>query len=193
MRRALVIVDVQNDFCEGGSLAVTGGGDVARSVTALAGHDRAGGTYEAVVATKDWHVDPGAHFASEGTDPDFVDTWPVHCVADSHGAAFHPELDVALDEVFLKGRTTASYTGFDGGAVTDESVLLGDWLVASGIEAVDVVGLATDHCVRATALDAVTVGFETTVLLEHCAGVAPESTAAGLDEMASAGIILTGP
>ena len=190
MRRALVIVDVQNDFCEGGSLAVTGGGDVARSVTRLVGHDRAGGNYEAVVATKAWHVDPGAHFAPEGTEPDFADTWPVHCVADTDGAAFHPDLDVALDEVFLKGRTMASYTGFDGGAVADESVLLGAWLAARDIDSVDIVGLATDHCVRATALDAVTAGLATTVLLEHCAGVAPDSTGAGIEEMAAAGVTL---
>jgi nicotinamidase/pyrazinamidase len=191
MRRALVIVDVQNDFCEGGSLAVEGGAAVARSVSELAGHDRAGGTYEVVVATKDWHVDPGSHFVAGGTDPNFVDTWPVHCVAGSDGAAFHPDLDVALDEVFLKGRTSASYTGFDGGSLADESVLLGDWLAEHDIDTVDVVGLATDHCVRATALDAVAAGFDTTVLLEHCAGVAPETTAAGLAEMTAAGVTLT--
>ena len=190
MRRALLIVDVQNDFCEGGSLAVEGGGAVARSVSGLVGHDRAGGDYEVVVATKDWHEDPGDHFAPEGTDPNFVDTWPVHCVAGSDGAAFHPDLDVAIDEVFLKGRTTASYTGFDGGASGDESVLLGDWLKSRQVDSVDVVGLATDHCVRATALDAVEAGFTTKVLLEHCAGVAPETTAAALEEMAGAGVTL---
>lgn len=190
MRRALVIVDVQNDFCEGGSLAVAGGGDVARSISKLVGHDRARGSYDVVVATKDWHVDPGDHFATEGTDPNYVDTWPVHCVAESKGAEFHPELDVALDEVFLKGRYTASYTGFDGGAASDESILLGEWLKQHEIDEVDVVGLATDHCVRATALDAVAAGFETSVLLDHCAGVAAETTEAGLEEMAGAGIAL---
>lgn len=191
MRRALLIVDVQNDFCEGGSLAVEGGAAVARSISELAGHDRADGTYDVVVATKDWHVDPGPHFAAKDKDPNFVDTWPIHCVAGSDGAAFHPNLDVVLDEVFLKGRTTASYTGFDGGSLADESVLLGDWLVQHEIDTVDVVGLATDHCVRATALDAVAAGLDTTVLLEHCAGVAPDTTAAGLQEMTAAGITLT--
>lgn len=188
MTRALVVVDVQNDFCEGGSLAVEGGGDVARSITALAGTDRAGGDYDVVVATKDWHVDPGEHFADPDPGPNFVDTWPVHCVADTEGAAFHPDLDIAVDEVFLKGRHTASYTGFDGGAMTDESVSLGEWLRGRGVTEVDVVGLATDHCVRATALDAVNEGFATRVLLDHCAGVAPDTTEAALGEMTEAGI-----
>ncbi|MEZ5246958.1 MAG: isochorismatase family protein [Acidimicrobiales bacterium] len=190
MTRALIVVDVQNDFCEGGSLAVEGGGDVARSISALVGTDRAGGDYDVVVATKDWHVDPGEHFADPAIGPNFVDTWPVHCVAESDGAAFHPDLDVAVDEIFLKGRRTASYTGFDGGAIADESVHLGEWLRARGVTDVDVVGLATDHCVRATALDAVEAGFATRVLLDHCAGVAPETTADALAEMTGAGIAL---
>lgn len=190
MTRALIVVDLQNDFCEGGSLAVDGGGDVAGSVTELAGTDRAGGTYDVVVATKDWHVDPGDHFADPEIGPDFVDTWPVHCVADSEGAAFHPALKISIDELFLKGRTTASYTGFDGGAASDETIRLGAWLHGRGITEVDVVGLATDHCVRATALDARESGFSTRVLLEHCAGVAPESTEAALAEMTAAGITL---
>ena len=188
--KALIVVDVQNDFCEGGALAVDGGAAVASSITELTGLDRAGGAYELVVATKDWHVDPGEHFADPEVGPNFVDSWPVHCVAESHGAAFHPDLDIAVDEVFLKGRTTASYTGFDGGAASDESVLLGDWLKARGVTSVDVVGLATDHCVRATALDAVAAGFDTTVLLEHCAGVAPETTDAAMAELVSAGVTL---
>lgn len=190
MSRALIVVDVQNDFCEGGSLAVEGGGGVARSISALVGTDRAAGDYDVVVATKDWHVDPGGHFADPDVGPNFLDTWPVHCVADTDGAAFHPALDIALDEVFLKGRRTASYTGFDGAAAADESVGLGDWLRARGVTEVDVVGLATDHCVRATALDARAEGFTTRVLLEHCAGVAPDTTEAALAEMADAGIML---
>lgn len=190
MSRALIVVDVQNDFCEGGSLAVEGGGDVARSISELVGTDRAGGVYDVVVATKDWHVDPGGHFADPEVSPNYVDTWPVHCVADTEGAALHPDLDVAVDEIFLKGRRTASYTGFDGGASADESVLLGEWLREHGVTEVDVVGLATDHCVRATALDAVAAGFTTRVLLRQCAGVAPETTEAALAEMTGAGITL---
>ena len=190
MTTALIVVDVQNDFCEGGSLAVEGGSAVARSITALAGTDRAGGRYDVVVATKDWHVDPGPHFADPAVGPDFVETWPVHCVADTPGAEFHPDLAILVDEVFLKGRRSASYTGFDGGASADETVRLAEWLRRRGVAAVEVVGLATDHCVRATALDAVAAGFPTTVLLEHCAGVAPDTTEAALAELAAAGVVL---
>jgi len=190
MSRALVVVDVQNDFCEGGSLPVEGGGAVAVAITEAVGTDRAGRTYDHVVATKDWHIDPGEHFAAEGTDPNYVDTWPVHCVADTTGAEFHPSLRIPVDELFLKGRTTASYTGFDGLAVGDDSVRLGDWLKARGVTDVDVVGLATDHCVKATALDAAKAGFNTTVLLDKCAGVAPDSTEAALVELRDAGVEL---
>ena len=167
-------------------MGVDGGGAVARSITELVGADRAGGAYDAVVATKDWHIDPGSHFATGDAEPDFVDTWPVHCVADTHGAALHEGLDVELDETFLKGRFTASYTGFDGKAASDDT-LLGDWLDDRGTTAVDVVGLATDYCVKATALDALKAGLDTTVLLAHCAGVAPETTAVAIEELRAAG------
>jgi nicotinamidase/pyrazinamidase len=189
-KTALIVVDVQNDFCENGSLAVDGGGDVARSISALVGTDRGAGIYDIVVATKDWHVDPGEHFADPDVGPNFVDTWPVHCVADTNGAAFHPDLTIAVDEIFLKGRHTASYTGFDGGATSDESVTLGAWLKSHEVTAVDVVGLATDHCVKATALDAVASGLVTRVLLGHCAGVMPDTTEAAVSEMAVSGIIV---
>lgn len=190
MSKALIVVDVQNDFCEGGSLPVEGGGAVARAITEFAGTDRAGHTYDHVVATKDWHVDPGEHFAAEGTDPNFIDTWPVHCVAETEGAEFHPALAIAVDELFLKGRTTASYTGFDGTAASDEAVRLGEWLSKRGVTDVDIVGLATDHCVKATALDAVRAGFNTSVLLDKCAGVAPDTTAAAVEELQNAGVTL---
>ena len=190
-RTALIVVDVQNDFCEGGSMGVDGGAAVARSITDAVGLDRAGGTYDVVVATKDWHVDPGDHWAGD-EGPDFVDTWPVHCAADTTGAQFHDNLQIAIDELFLKGRTTASYTGFDGGSATDETVLLGAWLTDRGVTAVDVVGIATDHCVRATALDAKQHGFMTRVLLDHCAGVAPDTTEQALAELDAAGIELVG-
>lgn len=188
--RALIVVDVQNDFCEGGAMGVDGGAAVAQSITDTVGLDRAGGSYGVVVATKDWHVDPGDHWATGDEAPNFVDTWPVHCGAETPGAAFHQNLEIAVDELFLKGRSTASYTGFDGLSLTDETTLLGPWLETRGVNEVDVVGIATDHCVRATALDAVNHGFRTRVLLQHCAGVAPGTTEAALVEMAAAGIEL---
>ncbi len=190
MSRALIIVDVQNDFCEGGSLAVEGGHAVAASITDLVGLDRAGGRYGYVVASKDWHIDPGQHFAEPGTSPDFVTSWPVHCAAGTQGAAFSPKLQVALDEVFLKGQYSNGYSSFEGVAGSSEGVGLGDWLAERGVEAVDVAGIATDYCVRATALDAAAAGFETAVLVGHCAGVAPDSSAAALEELAAAGVTI---
>jgi len=179
--RALIIVDVQNDFCEGGSLAVTGGAAVARSI------DPAG--YDLVVATKDYHVDPGPHFSSS---PDYAASWPPHCVAGTAGADFHPDLDTSsVAAVFLKGAHAAAYSGFEGAA--DDGTLLADWLRARGVDSVDVVGIATDYCVRATALDAVRGGFATRVLVDLTAGVAPESTAAAIEEMRSAGVELALP
>ena len=188
MPRALIVVDVQNDFCEGGALAVEGGHAVAASITSLAGSDRAGGRYSCVVASKDWHIDPGEHYAAPGADPDYVTSWPVHCAAGTPGAAFSPALDVAIDEVFLKGQYSSGYTSFEGVAGSSEGVGLRDWLTERGVGAVDVVGIATDHCVRATALDAAAAGFQTSVLATCCAGVAPDTTAAALDEMAAAGV-----
>ena len=190
MQKALIIVDVQNDFCEGGSLAVEGGHSVAASITDLVGLDRAGGRYDYVVASKDWHIDPGAHFAAPGTNPDFVTSWPAHCAAGTQGAAFSPKLQVALDEVFLKGQYSNGYSSFDGVSGSSEDVGLRDWLAERGVEAVDVVGIATDHCVRATALDATAAGFETSVLVEHCAGITSDTSEAALEELASAGVTI---
>lgn len=187
MARALVIVDVQNDFCEGGSLAVNGGAAVADGVSAHLRDRR--DDYAVVVATRDWHIDPGAHFAPQ---PDYVDTWPAHCVADTNGAAFHPGLDSAvdfvsqLDAIVSKGNYTAAYSGFEG--ATDSGESLAAFLKARGVSDIDVVGIATDHCDRATALDGRKEGFGVRLLLPLCAGVAPETTAAALDEMATAGV-----
>jgi nicotinamidase/pyrazinamidase len=181
--RALIVVDVQNDFCEGGSLAVDGGAAVA---AAISGHVRTS-SYDHVVATRDHHVDPGAHFSA---DPDFVDSWPPHCRTGTPGASFHPELDVApIEAVFSKGEHAAAYSGFEGAEPGGTG--LADWLRARGVDSVDVVGIATDHCVRATALDAAKAGFTTKVLLDLCAGVAPETTERAMKEMQAAGVQLT--
>jgi len=183
MTKALIVVDVQNDFCEGGSLAVAGGAAVAAAVSA---HVAAGG-YDHVVATRDYHVDPGGHFSET---PDFVDSWPVHCVAGTAGASFHPELDVtAVEAVFSKGAYAAAYSGFEGASGGEG---LADWLRARGVDRVDVVGIATDHCVRATALDAAAAGFTTTVLLDLTAGVGRATVDAALDRLREAGVALHG-
>ena len=189
MIRALIVVDVQNDFCEGGSLAVSGGAAVAAAVSS----HLARSAYDVVVATADHHADPGAHFADE---PDFVDSWPAHCVAGSSGAAFHPALDTsAVRAVFRKGDFTAAYSGFEGTSVAPDAtdgVPLEQWLRDHGVDHVDVCGIATDHCVVATAIDAARAGFPTTVLLDLTAGVAPETTRAALDSLRAAGVDLVG-
>ncbi len=181
MTRALVVVDVQNDFCEGGSLAVAGGAAVAAAITE---HMRtAGAEYAHVVATRDHHVDPGHHFAEQ---PDFLDTWPAHCVVGTDGVELHPALDrEPLEAVFDKGEYAAAYSGFEGAA---DGVALAEWLRERGVDAVDVVGIATDHCVRATALDAVGHGFSTRVLLPLTAGVSEASTDAALVQLRTAGV-----
>ncbi|MFC4070667.1 isochorismatase family protein [Actinoplanes subglobosus] len=186
MSRALIIVDVQNDFCEGGSLAVAGGAAVAKGISLVL--DKAGDRWEHVVATKDWHIDPGSHFSET---PDYVDSWPVHCVAGSAGSDFHPELATGrIEAVFQKGEYQAAYSGFEGRAEGGET--LAGWLRGKGVTEVEVVGIATDHCVRATALDAAKEGFTTTVLLELTAGVARATTDAALEQLRAASIETTG-
>ncbi len=184
MTTALIVVDVQNDFCEGGSLPVAGGGEVAAAISSA----MATGGYPVIVATQDWHVDPGSHFAAE---PNYVDTWPVHCVADSHGAQPHPDLDTQpVQAWFRKGLHEAAYSGFEG--AERDGTPLAVWLREHDVTAVDITGIATDHCVRATALDAAAAGFTTRVLLELTAGVAPETVEAALEQLRGAGVELVG-
>lgn len=187
MARALIIVDVQNDFCEGGSLAVAGGAGVAGDISAALREDAGRQRWAHVVATRDHHIDPGDHF---GDPPDFVTSWPVHCMAGTAGADLHPELDTErVEAVFTKGEHAAAYSGFEG---HDGSIGLAAWLRMRDVDAVDVVGIATDHCVRATALDAVAAGFATTVLLDLTAGVARATVDSALTELREAGVALTG-
>ena len=184
MSRALIIVDVQNDFCEGGSLPVAGGAGVA----ALISRALSAETWDHVVATKDYHVDPGAHFSDH---PDYLDSWPAHCVVGTGGAEFHPNLATdRIEAVFHKGEHAAAYSGFEGH--TEDGLGLAEWLRQRSVTEVEVVGIATDHCVRATALDAVGAGFATTVRLDLTAGVAPGTTEAALEEFRTASVATTG-
>ncbi len=181
MTRALIVVDVQNDFCEGGSLAVTGGTAVAAAVNGILGG------FPVVVATRDHHIDPGAHFSPT---PDFRDSWPAHCVVGTDGVQLRHELDTSrIDAIFDKGEYAAAYSGFEGQC---DGVGLTDWLRARHVDEVVVVGIATDHCVRATALDAVSAGFATTVDLSLTAGVAADTVAAALTQLGAAGVTLVG-
>jgi len=188
MKRALIVVDVQNDFCEGGSLPVTGGAQVAHDIAEVLRHwttqdvDRPDYTY--VVATKDHHVNPGGHWSRE---PDYAESWPVHCKVGTDGEAFHPNLDPQpFDAIFLKGEHEAAYSGFEGR--TTGGVGLADWLAGHQVTHVDVCGLATDYCVKATALDAVKAGFNTRLLRSMCAAVADEVGAVA--EMERAGVAI---
>jgi nicotinamidase/pyrazinamidase len=183
--RALIIVDVQNDFCEGGSLAVAGGAAVARSISSLLADGGHG--YDHVVATKDYHIDPGGHFADE---PDYSHSWPRHCVVGTAGSEFHPDLATEpIEAVFRKGEHAAAYSGFEGH--DDDGIPLADWLHEHNVDSVDVVGIATDYCVRATAADAAANGFNTRVLLGLTAGVAPGTTAEAITSLRDGGVDVT--
>jgi nicotinamidase/pyrazinamidase len=180
--RALIIVDVQNDFCEGGSVQVVGGAAVAGAITEYLGTPR---DYQHVVATQDYHVDPGDHFSDH---PDFASSWPPHCVAGSPGADFHPNFDArSVEAVFKKGAYSAAYSGFEG--VDEAGTSLLDWLRQRDVDQVDIVGLATEFCVRATAEDATRAGFSTRVLLDLTAGSAADTTAAAVEAMRVAGVV----
>lgn len=183
--RALFIIDVQNDFTEGGALGVAGGAAVAEGITAyLRAHPDA---YDLVIASRDWHDgtgDNGGHFAAG--DPDFVDTWPVHCVSGTPGAEYHPALDVSLVDVHVrKGQGRPAYSIFEG--TTDDGRELIEVLDERNVTSVDVAGIATDYCVLASARDALDAGRDVAVLTDLVAGVAPESSAAALEELAQAG------
>jgi nicotinamidase/pyrazinamidase len=189
-RVALVVVDVQVDFCEGGSLAVAGGSAVAAR---LARHlELSAARYAAVACTRDWHVAPGEHFASTtGTAPDYTSTWPDHCVAGTAGAEYHPALAGVLARLhaaeFVKGAHAAAYSGFEGTLAADGTVSLLQWLRSRSIDELVVAGIATDYCVLATVLDARRAGFPTVVRLDLCAGVAEETTRRACEAMEEAG------
>jgi nicotinamidase/pyrazinamidase len=183
-KRALIVVDVQNDFCEGGSLAVVGGAQAASDIsTYLTGTPG----YDLVVATRDAHIDPGAHFSDT---PDFVDSWPRHCVVGTPGADLHPNLTFrAFDGIFDKGNYEAAYSGFEGEDARGRG--LDEFLAESGVTDVDVCGIATDYCVRATAQDAAMLGYVTTVLTDLTAAVAPDRLDAAWEALAESGVALS--
>ena len=183
MTRALVVADLQQDFCEGGSLGVAGGAATVSRIDRLLSSDHG---YAHVIATRDHHIDPGSHFS---TEPDFVDSWPPHCVVGTPGSDFHDELTFRdFSAVFYKGQYAPAYSAFEG--VTASGEALTGWLRERGVDQLDVCGIATDYCVRSTALDAVREGFETTVLLDLTAAVAPERVAEIAAELADAGVVI---
>jgi nicotinamidase/pyrazinamidase len=185
--RGLLIVDVQNDFTEGGALGCDGGAAAAAAITRhladSAGH------YSVIIASRDWHDadnDNGGHFAASGTAPDFVTTWPVHCVAGTPGADYHPDFDTSLVTHHVKkGQGIPSYSMFEGS--TDDGKTVAQILDDHGVTAVDVVGIATDYCVLASSKDALGVGRDVTVLTDLVAAVTPETGQAALNELRSLG------
>jgi nicotinamidase/pyrazinamidase len=179
---ALIVTDVQNDFCPGGSLAVEGGDEVARRITAWLGGQR--DLYSSVVATKDEHEAPWHHFSDH---PDYLNTWPPHCVVGTPGAEFHPDLHCDPDSTFTKGRFRAAYSGFEG--KDQEGVSLESWLREHGVADVHVVGLTSDYCVASTAWDSIHAGFPTTVLQDLCAGVSSATTESAQAELQAAGVV----
>ncbi|MCO5215372.1 MAG: isochorismatase family protein [Thermomicrobiales bacterium] len=189
MSKALIIVDVQNDFCEGGSLAVAGGNQVARDIaTYLANH---GAEYDVVIATRDWHDPDSDNTGHISSEPDFVGTWPSHCIGGTPGADFHPELwpsgeRYPHDEV-RKGQGAPAYSGFEGINAAGESLrsLLDD----ANVTEVDVVGLAFDYCVKATAIDAARTGYRTRVLRDLTAAIHQDGVADAA--MRSANVTIT--
>lgn len=183
--RALIIVDVQNDFCEGGSVPTAHGAAVAPAINAYLSGDPG---YAYIVATQDFHIDPGDHFSDS---PDYSSSWPAHCVAGSAGANLRTDLEIRrIDAVFRKGAYAAAYSGFEG--VDDDGTPLLQWLRRRGVDEVDVAGIATDFCVRRTAEDAVAAGLTTRVLLDLTAAAAADSAAQAVADMRSVGIELVG-
>jgi nicotinamidase/pyrazinamidase len=186
MPKAILIVDVQNDFCEGGSLAVSGGAAVAKMISAyLKSAD-----YDLVVASRDWHDSDNnnsGHFADSDAEPDYKTSWPIHCVANSNGANYHPSLELDLIQVHVyKGQGAHGYSAFEG--ITEEGGTLAELLEQEQINQLDVVGIATDHCVLASALDAKKLGLNVRVISSLTAGVSPDSTERAIDSLIDSGV-----
>ena len=178
MSRALFVIDVQNDFCEGGALACQGGALVASSITSYLKGNKS--NYDKVIASRDWHT-------SDSIEPDYVNTWPLHCIAGTPGAEYHPNLDSSPVDIHIKkGQDQPGYSIFDG--VTESGEKIQDLISRLGITEVDVVGIATDYCVRASALDAKKFGLDVRVITSLTAGVSAASTEAAIDELVDAGV-----
>ena len=188
MTKALLVIDVQNDFCEGGALACEGGSAVAAKISSFIADHK--GSYDFVIASRDWHTPNDlndGHFPPAGIEPDYVKTWPLHCIAGTRGAEYHSNLDTGLIDVHIKkGQSANGYSIFDG--VTEDGSTFDNFLESYSITEVDVVGIATDYCVRASALDSVKRGLKVRVISSLTAGVSPESIEKSIDEMVDAGI-----
>lgn len=186
MPRALLVIDVQNDFCEGGALAVAGGAAVAGKISRFLEST----SYDLVVASRDWHDadnNNSGHFADSDTEPDYKTNWPVHCVAETNGAQYHPNLNTEdIGEHIFKGQGQNGYSIYEG--ITKSGQTFDELLNARQIDEVDVVGIATDHCVLASALDSKSHGLKVRVISSLTAGVSQVTTEAAIDRMIDSGI-----
>lgn len=185
MRNALLAVDLQSDFVQGGSLPVPNGLQVAAQVARHIRHFKT--EYQFVVASRDYHEDPQNHFSAS---PDYTNTWPPHCVIGTPGAAFVPPIQNLVREkliqaVVSKGRHEAAYSAFEG--VDARGHYLLDVLREQRIDHIDVCGIATDYCVRASALDARKNAFQVRILVNLCAAVTEATGLQAIEEMKAAG------
>ena len=200
MSKALIVVDVQPTFCEGGELGVEGGNATAGKIADYV-HSHAG-DYAYMATTQDWHIEPGSHWSDH---PDFVDTWPKHGVAGSPGAELHPKIrELGIAHHFKKGQYSAAYSGFEGiedntnriqsreefAATKLSGVTLAEALAQAGVDQVDVVGIAESHCVKETALDAAKLGYQVTVFEDLTVPVSEDQGVEARKAMARAGIRL---
>ena len=187
--RALVIVDVQRDFCEGGALAVPGGSELAALISRyVARASSSGAPYAVVVTSQDWHIDPAGHFAPPGQEPDYASTWPRHCLAGGAGAVLHPDLDAPGALHIYKGQYAAAFSAFEG--TDDQGRGLATLLGEAGVGHVDIVGIATSFCDKQTAMSSVALGFRTTLVTDLCVDVPGAPTSATLAELAGLGVHL---
>lgn len=187
MAKALFVIDVQVDFCEGGALACSGGAHAAQKITEYLRENKS--NYDFVIASRDWHTPNslnGGHFPESGTEPDFVNHWPLHCIAGTEGAEYHPNLDSSLIDIHIKkGQGAHGYSIFEG--TTEDGETFAELISRLCITEVDVVGIATDYCVRASSLDAISSGLSVRVITSLTAGVSPDSTERAIDELVDAG------
>ncbi len=181
---AIIVVDPQPDFFEDGPLPIQGATKTAEGIAQYL-RDR-GGNFVMTIVTQDWHISPDGHWS---TNPNFVTSWPVHCAADTSGAAIHSSLsNQRWDAVIRKGQHSAAYSGFEG--ANENGTSLADVLASAGVDTVTVVGFATDYCVKSTALDARDLGLNVSVPLDLCAGVDAQTTRESIAEMAEAGVTI---
>ncbi|MEN8838223.1 MAG: bifunctional nicotinamidase/pyrazinamidase [Celeribacter marinus] len=195
MAHALIVIDIQNDFCPGGALAVAGGDEIVSGVNAIMD------SYDAVILTQDWHPRGHSSFATSHDADPFTTTqmpygaqvlWPDHCIQNTNGAAFHPDLRTDADMIIRKGFNTAidSYSAFFENDHTTPTGLEG-YLRTRGIDTLTLVGLATDFCVKFSALDAAQLGFTVTVRTDLCRAIDMDgSYATACSDMRAAAITL---